>query len=110
MREEKEMNILQTQLIIKYEKYTHRAQSLYETVLKRKEQLETDFSVLQNRMSNIESSLKRCVGADRNRELNTERLRLRGRGFVISMHLCKEYALSATTNADNTRNIYERAF
>ena len=26
------------------------------------------------------------------------------------MHLCKEYARSATTNTDNTRNIYERAF
>ena len=37
-------------------------------------------------------------------------LRSRGRGFVIGMHLCKEYARSATTNTNNTRNIYQRAF
>ena len=35
-------------------------------------------------------------------------LRSRGRGFVISMHLCKEYARSTTTNADNKRNIYKQ--
>ena len=35
-------------------------------------------------------------------------LRSQGRGFIISMHLYKEYARSATTNTDNTRNIYER--
>ena len=33
-----------------------------------------------------------------------------GRGFVISMHLCKKYARSTTTNVDNKRNMYERAF
>ena len=28
---------------------------------------------------------------------------------LISMHLCKEHARSATTNIENTRNICERA-
>ena len=36
-------------------------------------------------------------------------LRSRGRGIVISTHLCEEYARSATTDSDNIRNIYERA-
>ena len=36
-------------------------------------------------------------------------LRSRGRGFDISLHLCKDYARSATTYTDNTLKIYERA-
>ena len=33
---------------------------------------------------------------------------LQGDRIFISMHLCKEYARSATTHTDNTRNIYEK--
>ena len=85
MREtsEKEKKFLQNQLMIKQEEYT-RAQSLYETTLKRKEQLEADFNVTQKRMANMESSIKRSGAADKTQELNNERSR--------SSELAKELA------------------
>ena len=80
---EKEKKILQNQLMIKQDEYT-RAQSLYETTLKHKDQLEADFNVAKKRMANMESSLKRSVAADKTRELNDERSR--------SSELAKELA------------------
>ena len=38
---------------------------------------------------------------------NLEALTRWGTGWCISMHLCEEYARRATTNTNNTRNIYE---
>ena len=35
-------------------------------------------------------------------------LKVAGDRIFISMHLCKEYARSATTHTDNKRNIYEK--
>ena len=85
MREmsEKEKKMLHNQLMIKQEEHS-RAQSLYETTLKRKEQLEADFDAAQKRMANMESSLKRYVAVDKTRELNHERSR--------SSELAKELA------------------
>ena len=41
-------------------------------------------------------------------ELLLRLFKVAGDRIFISMHLCKEYARSATTNTDNTRNIYEK--
>ncbi|KAL9963859.1 hypothetical protein ACROYT_G027410 [Oculina patagonica] len=76
MREmsEKEKKMLHNQLMIKQEEHS-RAQGLYETTLKRKEQIETELNEAQKRMANMESSLKRSVAADKARELDHERSR-----------------------------------
>lgn len=85
MREmsEKEKKMLHNQLMVKQEEHS-RAQGLYETTLKRKEQLEADFSAAQKRIANMESRLKRSLAADKARELDHERSR--------SSELAKELA------------------
>ena len=49
--------------------------------------------------SHYHSEVKRCLSVDY--------FKVAGNKIFISMHLCKEYARSATTRTDNTRNIYE---
>ena len=85
MREmsEKEKKMLHNQLMIKQEEHS-RGQGLYETTLKRKEQLEAELNEAHKRLAYTESSLRRSVAADKARELDHERSR--------STELAKELA------------------
>lgn len=85
MREmsEKEKKMLHNQLMVKQEEHL-KAQGLYETTLKRKQQLEADYLAAQKTIANMESSLKRSVAAEKARELDHERSR--------SSELAKELA------------------
>ena len=96
MREssEKENKNVQNQLIIKQEDYT-RAQSLYETTLKRKEQLETELNVAKKRMANMESNLKKSVVADKTRELNNERSKSTELAKELASYKSKVYSLES---------------
>ena len=44
----------------------------------------------------------------RTRAISLYRVKVAGDRIFISMHLCKEYARSATTHTDDKRNIYEK--
>ena len=85
MREmsENEKKMLHNQLMAKQEEHL-RTQSLYETTLKRKQQLEADYLAAQKTIANMEPSLKRSVAAEKARELDHERSR--------SSELAKELA------------------
>ena len=80
---EKEKKMLHNQLMVKQEEHL-KAQGLYETTLKRKQQLEADYLAAQKTIANMESSLKRSMAAEKARELDHERSR--------SSELAKELA------------------
>ena len=42
------------------------------------------------------------------RKMNLLNVKVAGDRILISRHLCKEYARSATTHTDNMRNFYEK--
>ena len=56
----------------------------------------------------VSKNVQRKVGVHYFNQFPKQLLKVAGDRIFISMHLCKEYARSATTHTDNKRNIYEK--